>query len=169
MPRSWAAFQLTTPEGPIQFRGKIDRVNLSADGQFVVIDYKSGTAPSATEIANGLRLQLPLYLMAVQALHDPAQTPLGGGYVEIRRNGNKPALHLLETDGVTRVKDGGKFLSLNQVIQQTRDFIFNYVTGIARGKFPHTPDVKMCATCSFRYLCRRYPPKQQARQRRKNG
>ena len=169
MPRSWAVFQLATPEGPIQFRGKIDRVNLSADGQFVVIDYKSGTAPSATEIANGLRLQLPLYLMAVQALHDPAQTPLGGGYVEIRRNGNRPALHLLETDGFTRVKDGGQYLTLEEVIQRTRDFIFNYVTEIARGKFPHTPDVKMCATCSFRYLCRRYPPKQQARQRRKNG
>jgi len=105
MPHSWEMFHLLTPEGPIRFRGKIDRVNLSPDGQFVVIDYKSGTAPSATEIANGLRLQLPLYLMAVQALHGPAQTPLGGGYVEIRRNGNKPALHLLETDGVTRVKD----------------------------------------------------------------
>ena len=47
--------------------GKIDRVDvdpLSARG--IVVDYKSGAAPSATQIHDEARLQIPLYLLVLR-------------------------------------------------------------------------------------------------------
>ena len=65
--------------------GKIDRVDadpLSARG--IVVDYKSGAAPSATQIHDEARLQIPLYLLVLrdQLGFEPmggVYMPLGGG------------------------------------------------------------------------------------------
>ena len=65
--------------------GKIDRVDadpLSARG--IIVDYKSGAAPSATQIRDEARLQIPLYLLVLrdQLGFEPmggVYMPLGGG------------------------------------------------------------------------------------------
>ncbi len=65
--------------------GKIDRVDadpLSARG--IIVDYKSGAAPSATQIHDEARLQIPLYLLVLrdQLGFEPmggVYMPLGGG------------------------------------------------------------------------------------------
>ena len=44
------------------FSGKIDRIDRTADGHFVVFDYKTGRMPSIADIDTGLNLQLPTLL-----------------------------------------------------------------------------------------------------------
>jgi RecB family exonuclease len=77
-----------------KLRGRIDRVDLAqmpAGASFRVIDYKSGSVPSSTQVKQGEMLQLPLYAMAVErllfagegaGLHDV-------GYWSLRQDGFK--------------------------------------------------------------------------------
>ena len=62
----------------VRFRGKIDRIDLSADGtRSLVVDYKTGTKESLgavqTKMKNGSRLQLPLYAVAARQLFPEAE------------------------------------------------------------------------------------------------
>ena len=62
--------------------GKIDRVDvdpLSARG--IVVDYKSGAAPSATQIHDEARLQIPLYLLVLR--DQIGLEPMGGVYMPL--------------------------------------------------------------------------------------
>jgi ATP-dependent helicase/DNAse subunit B len=58
---------------PVRLRGKIDRIDLHADGQRArVLDYKTGKFPEGLKddsFATGEALQLPLYLLAAEQLH----------------------------------------------------------------------------------------------------
>jgi hypothetical protein len=52
-------------ELPLHLRGYIDRVDRAPDGRLRIIDYKAGSTPiSARDLADGHRLQLPLYALA---------------------------------------------------------------------------------------------------------
>jgi RecB family exonuclease len=79
----------------LRLRGRIDRVDLvqTASGRkFRVIDYKSGSAPTSTDVRSGAMLQLPLYAMAVQQLvfADDQATLHDIGYWSLREEGFKP-------------------------------------------------------------------------------
>ena len=51
----------------LQLRGYIDRVDRAPDGRLRIIDYKAGsTAIAARDLADGRRLQLPLYALAAR-------------------------------------------------------------------------------------------------------
>jgi ATP-dependent helicase/nuclease subunit B len=79
----------------LRLRGRIDRVDLvrtAAGPRFRVIDYKSGSAPSTTDVKTCAMLQLPLYAMAVQRLvFADEETSLHDiGYWSLREEGFKP-------------------------------------------------------------------------------
>jgi len=79
---SFKGYELATG---VAVSGKIDRVDadpLSARG--IIVDYKSGAAPSAAQIRDEARLQIPLYLLVLrdQLGFEPmggVYMPLGGG------------------------------------------------------------------------------------------
>ena len=48
------------PGGPFTLEAKADRLDRQADGSLIVIDYKTGTVPSAREVETGFAPQLPL-------------------------------------------------------------------------------------------------------------
>ena len=51
----------------VKLHGFIDRVDVTSDGRLRVVDYKTGGTPiSARDLAEGRRLQLPLYALAVR-------------------------------------------------------------------------------------------------------
>ncbi|WGF89817.1 double-strand break repair protein AddB [Marinivivus vitaminiproducens] len=51
---------LPGPAGPFTVHGRADRIEMLQDGGYAVIDYKTGTPPSAKEVAAGFAPQLPL-------------------------------------------------------------------------------------------------------------
>ena len=62
--------------------GKIDRVDrdpVSARG--IIVDYKSGAAPSASQIHDEARLQIPLYLLVLR--DQLGLEPMGGVYMPL--------------------------------------------------------------------------------------
>jgi RecB family exonuclease len=77
--------------------GKIDRVDAdpwSARG--IVVDYKSGSAPTARQIREELRVQVPLYMLVVR--DELGLEPVGGVYAPIG-GGRRPRGMLLAGDG----------------------------------------------------------------------
>jgi ATP-dependent helicase/DNAse subunit B len=165
-------------EGDIKLYGKIDRIDIDAHGRFIVIDYKTGSGATKiklTDIMKGLSLQLPVYIIAAQRLlaekHKEA-VPVGGIYYLVQDGdhcqkipvfidhkfyadpkANKSAI--LPKIGYDK---NGETLTLTDVINNSRNFIVEYVKGIASGNFRHTfmPEVEKCTQfCSYRRICRK--------------
>ena len=63
----------------VRIAGKIDRIDRTADGRFVVFDYKTGRMPPVADIDIGLNLQLPLYLLATESLFGDIELREGAG------------------------------------------------------------------------------------------
>jgi ATP-dependent helicase/nuclease subunit B len=98
-PASFPSLSIGEGAGAVRLQGKIDRIDLiPASGRtgFRVIDYKTGTCPSKSEVKEALYLQLPLYALAVErivlaqeaaGLHEVGYWSLGGdGYKPIPLN-----------------------------------------------------------------------------------
>ena len=58
---------LKGPEGDFTLSAKADRIDRLGDGGLAIIDYKTGNIPSATQVAAGLRPQLPLEALIAEA------------------------------------------------------------------------------------------------------
>jgi ATP-dependent helicase/nuclease subunit B len=56
----WGKLELDGPAGKFELTAKADRIDHLADGQLAVIDYKTGSPPSATQMESGHEPQLPL-------------------------------------------------------------------------------------------------------------
>ncbi len=84
---------IALPNGrTIKLRGAIDRVDEHADGNLVVIDYKTGSARNYKNLhedplANGTSLQLLLYGLAARQLLNRPNTPMSGSYWFVTRKG----------------------------------------------------------------------------------
>ena len=50
--------ELEAPVGPVTFTARADRIDSFVDGGLAVLDYKTGRAPSASDVAQGRRTQL---------------------------------------------------------------------------------------------------------------
>ncbi|MCY4492883.1 MAG: PD-(D/E)XK nuclease family protein [Acidimicrobiaceae bacterium] len=84
---------IALPNGrSIRLRGAIDRVDERADGNLVVIDYKTGSARNYKNLhedplANGTNLQLLIYCLAARQLLSRPDTPMSGSYWFVTRKG----------------------------------------------------------------------------------
>jgi ATP-dependent helicase/nuclease subunit B len=50
----------------VELYGKVDRIDIAADGTLAIIDYKTGKAPSAKAVAQGFALQLGLLALIAE-------------------------------------------------------------------------------------------------------
>ena len=74
------ALEVSLGEGTFTLYGRADRIDVRTDGSLDILDYKTGTPPSATQVAVGFAPQLGLEAaMAVRGAFDPA---LAGRRVE---------------------------------------------------------------------------------------
>jgi hypothetical protein len=113
----------------ISVRGRIDRVDRSADGTVVVADYKTGRSyryrdlTVDTPLADGTKLQLPIYGLAVRAAH-PDAPRIHTEYWFVSARGEWKRVGYPLTDDVT-----GQ-------LRRTLDVV---ATGISSGLFPMRP------------------------------
>jgi ATP-dependent helicase/DNAse subunit B len=102
MPGSLENRPLQLTEG-LGIRGRIDRVD-TADGHFLVRDYKGGTrAPKGADWEKDRRLQVALYMLAVRELTE--LDPAGGVYVPLAGKDRRPR-GLLREDLRDELGDG---------------------------------------------------------------
>ena len=125
--------------------GSVDRIDRNDEG-FRIVDYKGGQALRhiglADKIDQGVRLQLPLYAMAVAQFFAVAPEQITGAI--------KPL--------VAGKAKAGKFeFALGPRHQMLLDTLQLFVTSILRGTFPAFPEEKeydACKYCAVRESCR---------------
>ncbi|MFA6332258.1 MAG: PD-(D/E)XK nuclease family protein [Methanoregula sp.] len=148
--------ELVSPDGDrkVFIRGRIDRVDLSPDGDFVIYDYKSGAQHhKAKDIEAGTALQLPLYLLAFEKI--TGNHGIGGGYYTIRREVDRSIVladFAVKDLMVAKPRISPDFTGM---IRHSRDCTFAYIEGIRNGRFP-LPCKEKCQNeyCEFKRICR---------------
>jgi ATP-dependent helicase/DNAse subunit B len=148
--------ELTSPDGERKafIRGRIDRIDLTPDGNFLIYDYKSGSQhPKTKDIEAGTALQLPLYLLAFEKI--TGNHGIGGGYYTIRREVDRSIVladSVAKDLMISRPRVSKDFAGM---IQHSRDCAFAYIDGIRNGSFPLPREEKCPNTyCEFKRICR---------------
>ncbi len=143
-------FILEAGDEKIKFTGVIDRIDkkISDTDKYLVIDYKSGSSPSYSDVRKGTSFQMLLYLLAAEDYYRKrgVESPtVEAGYMLIKNPKLKTGLKR-ENGGISyRKKDlQGPFYS----------FLEQYVRDIRAGIFFPFPAGNSCAYCDFRPLCR---------------
>lgn len=145
---------ITSPHGPVRIRGRVDRVDVLAAGDqaqaLAVIDYKSGGKPSglASSLEAGRMLQLPLYLLALQATvaEQLAAPPAQGIYYYLRDLSAYAALDALGSE-----KKAAQFTA---TLEAARQAVVTIIDQVRRGQFAPAPAGQCPWWCEFRGLCR---------------
>jgi RecB family exonuclease len=145
--REWGDVVLRTQGGRrVGFRGRIDRVDVSEDGdRVVVVDYKTGKQKKLVEAAaagNPTRLlQLPVYALAARANRPGAAVEVESAYWLVDR-------------------DDDRALLANPLSDEQFEGVVDAVAGgIEAGVFPATPgedrghEWANCRYCPFDRLC----------------
>ena len=140
--------------------GKIDRVDVdphSARG--IVVDYKSGAAPSATQIHDEARLQIPLYLLVLR--DRIGLEPMGGVYMPLG-GGRRPRGMLRAGDEQVPGFAAGDYLDgpeFEAEIEHARSSAVVLAERIRGGDVIHDPRGGECpAWCDLWRICRKERP-----------
>lgn len=137
----------------IKICGKIDRIDLTESGLFVVIDYKTGSKVTTTgDIKRGLNLQLPIYLLAARDVLKIGVDALEGYLFYVKR---KKYYH---ASSLSHYKKAGKSLKPNplwdECIKKTIEYVIDYAKNIRDGKFSPSPNRKCPSYCDYKDICR---------------
>lgn len=151
-----APVELSSPDGTRKMlvRGRIDRIDRTPDGSFLIYDYKSGMQhPKTKDIEEGTALQLPLYLLAYETIS--GGHGIAGGYYTIRRDIHRSIVladAIAKDLMVTRPRVSTDFTGL---LHHSLTCSFAYIDGIRGGLFP-LPRSEECPNeyCEFRRICR---------------
>jgi ATP-dependent helicase/DNAse subunit B len=144
--------------GGFAVTGKIDRIDRDPFGaRAIVVDYKSGRAPTAREIERELHLQIPLYMLVLRDL--VGMEPLGGVYRTLA--GDARARGLLREEAR---EDGLQGFMQNDYVDEdtfwggidrAREHAVGVVERIREGDVRHDPRGGSCPTwCELWPQCR---------------
>jgi ATP-dependent helicase/DNAse subunit B len=142
---------LDGPHGPVRIGGRIDRIDLAAEGEpgYQVIDYKSGAAPSAKDMAAGTSFQLPIYLWAAEALLPPAERAgtARAFFLTVRHPrrsgqlGTQPTANRPEGTAAPAQKRAARY-------------IHRFIEAMRHGQYPVYPRSGCPIHCGFSEICR---------------
>jgi DNA helicase-2/ATP-dependent DNA helicase PcrA len=117
--------------GPHQLRGRVDRVDRLADGGYELIDYKTGSPKTASQLRDDV--QLSLY--AVGAREAWRLEPAAQSYYYVLDN-EKVAVPRDDTDA-----------------EWIRDTVLEVGEGILAQGFEPKPSYAACSVCDYRIVC----------------
>ncbi|MDH5332814.1 MAG: exodeoxyribonuclease V subunit gamma [Thermoleophilia bacterium] len=140
--------------------GKIDRVDVDAmSARGIVVDYKSGSAPSARQIHDEDRLQIPLYLLVLR--DQLGLEPVGGVYMPVG-GGRRPRGMLLDGDEKVAGFAAADYLegdAFGAELEHARETAVALVERARQGDVRHDPRGGDCpAWCDLWRICRKERP-----------
>lgn len=145
---------------PTLFVGKIDRIDLTSDGHFGIIDYKTGKKiPGSTDLTKMTALQLPLYILAFQ--HISGKKPAFGSYIQLLRKimhsipiYNPVLKQTLPNGKLPRSEPGW-----HDILENSLERSISHVHDIKEGIFPiqATSACNPDWYCPYRTICRFQP------------
>lgn len=150
---------------PVVLVGKIDRIDLAGARHALVMDYKTGSSiPGLQDTLEGVHLQMPVYLAAVQAGR-PDWELVGAVYYKVRTVAEfgkakpplvpKPMWDLYHGDGPG--KGGLKPEDFDFMLQVGQEWILDYAQWLRSGQFPpmcHPRNRACLSYCPYRSVCR---------------
>lgn len=116
----------------IALRGKIDRVDMLADG-VAIVDYKTGRAKTEEELTFDDKLQLLLYQIIAPQIFGVPVIRLSLWYV-------------MEERVVS-------FLGTEKELEKAKKYVSEAAAQIRQGVFAATPNARTCASCDYRHIC----------------
>jgi ATP-dependent helicase/DNAse subunit B len=150
--------------GGFHLHGRIDRIDVSADGKALIRDYKlSAKAPAAKKLLEEGKLQLPLYMLAVRGI---GLEPIGALYHPLNASSDDRPRGILarEERGAlipagTAVHYGTDFLdgeAFEELLEGARGRAGEIVAGIRAGRIGRNPRGGECPSwCALAPICRR--------------
>jgi ATP-dependent helicase/nuclease subunit B len=165
------SFSLKGNRGTIYLAGTVDRIDMDAQGNFIVFDYKTGQTAQQTkikEIYDGSSIQLPVYLAAVERLAAKVGRPAAAAWFQVKDSENCRRVYVI-TDvaaapQIMADRDGRlpnkKYndITLALLIERTLARVMSLVEEILDGQFRHTrfPRDKRCSSyCRYNIICRK--------------
>lgn len=154
------AFQGYPLADGVAVSGKIDRIDvdpLSARG--IVVDYKSGAAPSASQIRDEARLQIPLYLLVLR--DQIGLEPMGGVYMPLGGGRRPRGMLRKDADHVPgfNARDYLEGEEFEAEMEHAREVAIELAGRIRSGDVRHDPRGGECpAWCDLWRMCRKERP-----------
>ncbi|GIM47510.1 hypothetical protein DNHGIG_30590 [Collibacillus ludicampi] len=151
------SISLTFGDQTIRMRGKIDRVDTSPDGHFVVYDYKKGTAPVSQQVREGIYIQLPLYLWVLEKGFgfDLAKAQGAAYFTQNDRNQGFWRKESLKELGIHHsVSSKIEQSEWEDVMKTIEQRIANTLQLAMQGNFAVVPAIECPSYCRFRHVCR---------------
>lgn len=152
-----------------KIRGKVDRIDID-DDYFAIIDYKTGSKTvTYKNVVEGLALQLPIYLYAVEKLlsakHNKHFNPAAAIYYTLSDKVQEKVLlaneQYIEKAFPKAMRGTGiltKEEELSEIISKSIDYVKEYINCISEGKFPIATDKNIniaCNYCEYHKICRK--------------
>lgn len=161
------SFTLTLTGGArVELHGKIDRIDADGQGNFIIVDYKTGGYPLPVMTAEQEIFQLPVYaVMARRSLADKdpgLKRTVGLAYYDLsgKNKGATRDMVLYNKEALgdqpsTKPKASPKSAAdFEAILTQSMDSARRAVEGILAGKFPSTPrDENKCRYCTNEMMC----------------
>jgi len=141
--RGRAPFVLETEAGPVNFSGRIDRVD-EQDKALRVVDYKAGAIPGPGEIISGESLQLTVYAWAITRHLFSGASRAEALYISVGKGERRDALgHTARSRASWEPRERNAMRA-----------IAGAVRGIRAAAFPPHPTKNGCNYCDYRNACR---------------
>ena len=139
----------------LRIKGRIDRIDITAEGLFSICDYKTGSVlVSKKEIEAGKALQLPLYISAFEQVS--GKRGVAAGYYRIRREVENKVV-LCDESGRDLICSSRPRPTpdLRELLKHSIGSAAEYVRRIRSGIFSLVQERKCPnAYCEFRFVCR---------------
>ena len=145
---------------PLYLKGRIDRIDVDPQTKrFLILDYKTGShIPNQNDMLEGISLQLPLYILAVQKMLFPKSQSLGALLIEIKKG--KPTQGLVDKEFNkihfnlhSRTKALMDREDLEEMLKKTSEHVAQYIAQMDRGDFSARP--RDCVSyCDYKRICR---------------
>jgi ATP-dependent helicase/DNAse subunit B len=150
----------------VELSAKIDRIDVDENGNFVIVDYKTGKYPLPKMNIEQDIFQLPVYaVMAQQALLDkgPAlKQPIGLAYYDLKGKTGAGARDIVLYNKEARNDHPSskpkasprRAEEFEEILKQSMDKARRAVEGILAGNFSSTPqDENKCRYCPNEMMC----------------
>jgi hypothetical protein len=138
--------------GKARIRGYVDRVDRLPGGEDIILiyDYKTGKAPTLSEIKKGLSFQLPGYVWALKVEKDPKGVV--ARYYQVKRRSLSEGSPFTPPISYNYAQKTGIDLSGIKLIGDYADRLLGL---LKKGIFHHSTDELNCSFCEFKYACYR--------------
>jgi ATP-dependent helicase/DNAse subunit B len=146
------ALEIQSATGTIRLRGVIDRIDRNFDGNLRVVDYKTGGSHLApSDLIDGLRLQLPIYALAVEQALNLGQVSEGLYWKILKAEPGSLKLASFEFEDA--------YAGVEGACELVEEHVGRFVEGIRQAEYPPVAPKGGCPSyCAAAAWCWRYSP-----------